>query len=436
MPGRDRCPFVLPRYNLRPVTDTAYPYQPEPGEPLTRGAGAAVLWGAFLGSSWTWVIGMVLPALLLRDYGLLGWIAFAVPNVLGATAMGAVLYRPAWSVAIVRKHAAACQQFSVITVAYHLFVVAWLFGRLFGLAAVPMLVVAIALCATIGFRNRRSAMLIVAAVVTLLSWGCFSWATQGPGAWALTQWAWPAEGVNRLTTFDLWMFVPCALTGFALCPYLDLTFHRARINTSPGTGVAAFAFGFCVVFCLMIVFSICYGGQLLPFVAGESDAELAGFWLVLLGLHLSLQAGFTITVHVRELIEDASANRPWLVAAGGVAILLGLLARLSTLPASPITGGLTWGEAGYRGFLLFYGTIFPAYVWLVMIPTRGRLTPRARSIRRSLFAGSCGLTYVLGWLAFVMGHSRAIPAIFGVLLVARVVVELLPRETSPPADAS
>jgi hypothetical protein len=53
-----------------------------------------------------------------------------------------------------------------------------------------------------------------------------------------------------------------------------------------------------------------------------------------------------------------------------------------------------------------------------------------------LFAGSCGLTYVLGWLAFVMGHSRAIPAIFGVLLVARVVVELLPRETSPPADAS
>lgn len=410
------------------MPDDRYPYQPEPGEALTTGPGAAILWGAFLGSSWTWVIGMILPALLLRDYGVLGWVAFAVPNVVGAAAMGTVLYKPHWSSAIVRNHAAACQQFTVITVAYHLFVVAWLFSRLFGLAAVPMLVIAIALCATIGFRNRRSAMLGVAAVVTLLSWGCFIWATQGTGAWSLTDWAWPSAGVTRLSRYDLLMFVPCALTGFALCPYLDLTFHRARYSTSPGTGAAAFAFGFGVVFALMIVFSICYGSQLLPFIAGDPDAELSGFWLVLLGLHLSMQAGFTITVHVREMIEDPKANRPWLVWAGGMAILLGLAARVSTLPASPITGGLTWGEAGYRGFLLFYGTVFPAYVWLMMIPTRGQLMHVSSAIRRTLFIVCCGLTYTLGWLAFVMGQSQVIPYIFAIFLLGRVVIEVLPRK--------
>lgn len=410
------------------MADDSYPYQPEPDAPLTRGPGAALLWGAFLGCSWTWVIGMVFPALLLRDYGYLGWVAFAVPNVIGAAALGTVLFRPGLSTRIVRDHAKACRAFTVITVAYHLFVVAWLFSKLFGLATTPMLVIAIALCATLGFKNRHTAMLYVAAGVTLLSWGCFSWATQAPGAWDLVSWSWPSEGVNRLNRTDLLLFAPCALMGFALCPYLDLTFHRARINTSPGTGAVAFAFGFGIVFALMIVFSTAYGAQLLPFIAGDPDAELPGIWLILLGTHLSLQAGFTITVHVRESIEDKKANKVWLVTAGAIAILLGLIARLDLLPDHPLTGDLTWGEAGYRGFLLFYGTVFPAYVWLIMIPTRGRLTPRVQEIRNGLFAATSGLAYVLAWLAFVIGQSHAIYYLFGLFIAARLVIEILPRD--------
>ena len=48
-------------------------------------------WAAYLACSWTWCIGMFLPVLLVRDYGVWGWIVFAVPNVLGAAAMGWVL---------------------------------------------------------------------------------------------------------------------------------------------------------------------------------------------------------------------------------------------------------------------------------------------------------------------------------------------------------
>ena len=56
-----------------------------------RGPGHAVLWACFLGCSWTWVIGMFFPVLLLRDYGFMGWVVFAIPNVVGAAAMGWVL---------------------------------------------------------------------------------------------------------------------------------------------------------------------------------------------------------------------------------------------------------------------------------------------------------------------------------------------------------
>lgn len=414
------------------MADDSYPFQSDLNTPFSRGPLAAALWGVFLGCSWTWVIGMVLPALLLWDYGLAGWFVFAAPNVLGAAMMGLVLYRPQWSINLVRNHRAACQNFTVITVAYHLFVVAWLFGKLFGLVAVPMLVLAVGLCATLGMRNRHTAMLFVSVGVALVSWGCFSWATKAPGAWGLADWNWPTEGVNRLTQTDLLWFAPAALFGFALCPYLDLTFHRARINTSSGTGVAAFFFGFGIVFCSMIVFSVCYGSKLLPFIQGEQDEALSGIWLVLLAVHLILQAGFTVTVHVREMLEDKSANIPWLVAFGGFAIVMGLLAKLSVLPQHRITAGLTWGEAGYRVFLLFYGTVLPGYVFLVMIPRlRGPLTNAAKEVRQFIYAVVCGLSLALAWVGFGMGDSRTMPYLFAVFIAGRVAVELLPSEKLP-----
>ena len=291
-----------------------------------------------------------------------------------------------------------------------------------------MLVVAVGLCATLGMRNRNTAMLYVAAGVALVSWGCFSYATQAPGAWDLATWGWPTEG-NRLSKNDLLWFAPAALFGFALCPYLDLTFHRARINTSPGTGVGAFFIGFGIVFCSMIVFSVYYGKQLLPFIQGAETAELAGIWLVILAVHLTLQAGFTVTVHVREMLEDKTANIPWLVTLGGIAIVMGLMARLSVLPDHRITGGLTWGEAGYRLFLLFYGTVLPGYVFLVVLPRlRGPVTAIGSEVRNFIYAIACGLSLALAWVGFGMGESRTMPYLFAVFIAARIAIELLPRK--------
>ena len=84
------------------------------------------LWGAYLACSWTWCIGMFLPALLLRDMGWAGFLIFAIPNVLGAAAMGWVLTSRSDSVRFVEKHASAIEWFSIITLGFHLFWILWL----------------------------------------------------------------------------------------------------------------------------------------------------------------------------------------------------------------------------------------------------------------------------------------------------------------------
>jgi hypothetical protein len=50
--------------------------------------GSTLGWANYLGMSWTWCIGMFLPVLLVRDYGIGAWWIFAIPNVVGAAAMG------------------------------------------------------------------------------------------------------------------------------------------------------------------------------------------------------------------------------------------------------------------------------------------------------------------------------------------------------------
>src|SRR6184192_2117105 len=74
-------------------------------------------WAIYLGMSWTWCIGMFLPVLLVRDFDIWGWVVFAVPNVVGAAAMGWVLSRQG-SYNISHHHQAAVEAFSVVTIAF------------------------------------------------------------------------------------------------------------------------------------------------------------------------------------------------------------------------------------------------------------------------------------------------------------------------------
>src|SRR5688572_33083294 len=77
-------------------------------------------WAIYLGMSWTWCIGMFLPVLLIRDYGNWSWVIFAVPNVVGAAAMGWVL-RDGQSELLVAQHRQAIDAFSFVTATFQIF---------------------------------------------------------------------------------------------------------------------------------------------------------------------------------------------------------------------------------------------------------------------------------------------------------------------------
>ncbi|MHC5023361.1 MAG: hypothetical protein ACYTGG_05550, partial [Planctomycetota bacterium] len=83
-------------------------------------------WGVYCASSWTWCIGMFLPAILLHRHGWAGFLAFAVPNVIGCGAFGYVLRTAGRSRDLVARHEGAMAAFSLVTIAYHMYFIAFI----------------------------------------------------------------------------------------------------------------------------------------------------------------------------------------------------------------------------------------------------------------------------------------------------------------------
>ncbi len=385
-----------------------------------RGVGAAVLWAFFLGCSWTWVIGMLFPILLVRDFGLWGWVVFAVPNAVGAAAMGYVLRTPEAALRLRERHAAAVRGFTDVTLAFHGFVLLWLGFRLFGPAAflalaAPLLILPAA---------RRTAwgawLPLVAVGVALLSWGCFAYMGRLPGAWTgVTTGPVPAGLPERLPDAALLAFGAAAAVGFACCPYLDATFLRARASTDVATGRAAFTFGFLGVFLSMIVGTLLYAGLLIPAFSGE-EVTLSPVWAIVLGVHLLVQVTFTMACHLRERGDLDPRGRhllvPALLVLGALAAVLLADRHLAPLASGGRPLGPTVGEAVYRVFLLAYGMVFPAYVWLCVL-RRGELT-RPLIVR---FTVTCVVAMALGIAGFVAGRWPFLLAAVAVVGVAKLV---------------
>jgi hypothetical protein len=312
-------------------------------------------WAIFLGASWTWCIGMYLPVILIRDYGVWAFVVFAVPNVVGAAAMAWVLPNAEASRKLVANHRLACECFSIVTVAFHIFFyLAWIcyFYEADYFSYPGFLGIVFAIAIVIGlFRrgDRLAAFLVMAvsfvAIAKLWTAGAISFAPPN----------YPSKSIGDLSD----LAVVC-LFGFLLCPYLDLTFHQARQATTPAEGRAAFGIGFGVFFFAMILFTLSYTpliispfGRLFEFPVAVATA---------LGVHLVVQSSLKVVLHLRAIPSSLIVLAFCVILPA--AFLGGRCYTDSGFWPSFYNPSKSVGELIYRLFMSFYGLVFPAYVWI------------------------------------------------------------------------
>jgi hypothetical protein len=348
-----------------------------PAGPGTSRGWSNLGWAVYLASSWTWCIGMVLPVLLLRDYGWAGYLVFLVPNVLGAAAMGWLIPSRAASEQFVTTHAGMIRVFSVVTIAFHGLTLGWLGRELLGR----------------GVWGLFGAILAWTMVTRLLG---RSWHRWGAAAAYVLSLFMAAVLIGHRMRLGLefprfeWLpnplavaaLAPVCLLGFALCPYLDPTFHRARQSLTSGESKIAFSLGFGVFFLGMILLTALYADLL------RSGVGLGVVAIPIL-VHLVGQSAFTIAAHAREM-PGTGGWKAGLVPAGAAAggLWLGMF-------ASGHYHGIAVPEAFYRLFLGFYGLFAPAYL-LVFSPD-----PVGRGRGWIILAAVCALAGPCYWLGFL-----------------------------------
>jgi hypothetical protein len=335
-------------------------------------------WAIYLGMSWTWCIGMFLPVLLIRDYGPWAWVVFAVPNVIGAAAMGWVL-REGQSEKLIEHHRPAVVAFSFVTVVFQIFFSLWQFKGI-GIA-IPV----VALLFLVAAARSDVWAIVLGGVALGISLICMG----GVGS------QWISEAPSRMNSGALAGLSSVCAFGFALCPYLDGTFHRAFQATPRGR--LSFSVGFGVFFLVMILFTLMYA----PAVIGWRGTSQLWPWLY---IHWAVQLAFTIALHWQIC-------RPtWTWKAGTIAT-----AALIWMAAPAIHyRTILSEELVYRFFMSFYGLMFPAYVWICMVPNwREPISPdRGQWIVLAIAVAVAAPFY---WVAFFDG--RMVWVVPGVLIV-------------------
>jgi len=396
-------------------------------------------WSAYLACSWTWCIGMFLPVLLVRDYGMWGFVVFAVPNVIGAAAVGWIIKSPEHSRRLTETHAGAMRWFSYVTIAFHAF---WL------TALGPVLLVRLGLLGP----NTPSALVVavVGAVVivasllpaTRISAWRVALSVFAVSACAILVCNWRNPHPSEISDLESTLHtsfgvIPVALScalGFLLCPHLDATLHFAA-RESGELRRLNFGVGFGAIFVLLILFTLEYAGLFvtgLPTTRGYAGELIRPYQWVLgaVTVHMLVQAWFTTSRHVQI---HAGRGRHAAIAA----VLIGFATSVAALFLRNTSEPADWStpELIYRLFLSFYGLVFPAYVWICMIPTRdrhaGTAGPRGR-LKLRVTAVAIVLAAPMFWMGFIARHEIWLIPGLAVVLLARLLV-LTPRTSSAPS---
>jgi hypothetical protein len=395
---------------------------------------------AFLACSWTWCIGMYLPVLLLRDFGWVSFVLFALPNCLGAACMGVFLWRRTSAASLAGAHAHAVLAFSLVTALFQVWFLtalgaraalspshagapAWAWQACIAASVAGLL---LGCLASGGPRSRAIAswLTLLASAALLLLW----LAGPSPDGAAPTHTEPPAGLAGR--ALGLSGLAAACLFGFALCPYLDATFLGARRDTPGAAGSRAFLVGFLVLFPVMILWTLFYGWRALR--EGADDPRDAFAWPIL--AHIGLQTTFTAGVHVARAIPTARevAGRwvwPFVLGVPLAGVPLGLALEVTLETTS--YAGLSAFEVAYRVFMAFYGLVAPAYVYLCVLGPDGiRHSPDRRSW--IVLSAAVALAAPCYWLGFIEGQARWLVPGVAIVLMAKVFTRPADRAPGPP----
>ncbi len=378
-----------------------------------------IVWGAYLACSWTWCIGMFMPALLLRDFGWLGFVVFAVPNIIGAGAMGWVLRSREDSESMVRKHPTAIWWFSAVTLAFHVFWVLWVFRYLRMALPMPQNASYGVLAAFIAFWlvTKRSSyfrrMPQLATALWIISFLVLISTFVLPDLQPISNRFHEQHPSSAMGLFML----PISIFGFMLCPYLDVTFHHARQQLDTRTrGRIGFTLGFGLMFAMMIVLTTRYAPMVLDAMNGQMTNPTQTKWIgAVLLAHILFQWAFTVQVHLDQVkslpIEKVPPYRMLI----GIALGAGMVGFFAQ--NLPPFAGLEGGEIVYRSFLGAYGLVFPTYVlYRILMARNGR-----KPLSIGAMWGAIIVATPMFWMGFMQGESVWLaPGIAIVLLVAGI----------------
>ena len=311
-------------------------------------------WGAYLACSWTWSIGLFIPVIMFADVGAGAWPILFACNVGGAALFAFVIHGPASNAAFVARNRAACRVFSAVTILAQAWFAGWVATRL----PVPLAAAAVGVAALFLVCGRADTRWLLAA---LLAWALTAAAF---GLYLLTsaQADLPAALAQEFAWHPGALYaLPLTLTGFALSPYLDLTFHHAA-QSSPAPR-RSFGLVFPILFGAMLLFSLAYRDQLAPLMLSAQAGPVPGAmrWVL---VAMIVQVGFTLILHVRLLPPEGGLARGLPTAAAALALLA------YAIGDRVVWGGQTLNDVAYRAMLGFYAVLVPCWVWAAAFSTK------------------------------------------------------------------
>jgi hypothetical protein len=309
-----------------------------------------------------------------------------IPNVLGAASVGWLLASRGASAGFVARLRPVLIAFTVVTVAFHGYFLAWQ-GGLSVTGATPRPArrprrrgVARGVNAV---AARGRADWVGALVALFFSLACGALLTGFPPDAVPDQFGVGLLGLAAVTTL-----------GFGLCPYLDLSFQRAVQHAA--RPAAAFTLGFLVIFAATLLVATRGRSVWTP---AEPPFFVMSDWLYgVIGAHFGAQAVFTILAHAAAMRATSRAgtqaglgpdDRPpndragltaWVIAPIAVGLLIGAGVPFApTVDLPGFTSPIDAGEVGYRLFLGAYGLVFPAWLLHRRFAAAGGSRPRTHS---------------------------------------------------------